>query len=357
MRCSLRLVACAPPEVALPLLGAIYAAPLSLILNPDFTTWLLGATGSFKSELATLAQRHLGDFERTRLPISWCATEATIEHVLHAAKDTLCVIDDYAPQPDLQGQREQARRAERVLRNIGNRAGRSRMRPDLTQRPVRVPRGLVVSTGEDLPPSRSIVARLVVLEVDKDGIDLDELTAGRGARLSTRGRRAVASARRTPGARRRGSPPRRPRPAPGHRAGSGAPRYVRSRRPPGRAPWNVAGQVQGSSAAVSQRCAAVVWTAERTQAPRIDGSTNQQGITVAVSCRSIWASLRAASPYAPCRPAPCASVPTSCYSPSAPLPIPGWWIARRAPAYSRLRCCWGRVASRRTRPRRRIPPL
>ena len=177
MRCSLRLVGCAPPEVALPLLGAIYAAPLSLILNPDFTTWLLGATGSFKSELATLAQRHFGEFERTRLPISWCATEAAIEHVLHAAKDTLCVIDDYAPQPDVQGQREQARRAERVLRNIGNRAGRSRMRPDLTQRPVRVPRGLVVSTGEDLPPSRSIVARLVVLEVDKDGIDLDELTA------------------------------------------------------------------------------------------------------------------------------------------------------------------------------------
>lgn len=59
------------------------------------------------------------------------------------------------------------------------------MRADLTQRAPRPPRGLVMSSGEDLPPTRSIIARLVVVEVEKERVDECILTAlqDNGARL------------------------------------------------------------------------------------------------------------------------------------------------------------------------------
>jgi hypothetical protein len=134
---SLSLLDCGPPDVMVPLLGAIYAAPLSFILNPDFAVWVVGLTGSLKSEMASLAQRHFGPFTRKTLPGSWCSTGNSLEALVSVTKDMLSVIDDFAPQADAQAQREQTKRAEILLRNVGNHAGRGRLKPDLTQRPIR----------------------------------------------------------------------------------------------------------------------------------------------------------------------------------------------------------------------------
>jgi hypothetical protein len=173
---SLDLLRCGPASIMVPLLGATYAAPLSFILRPDFAVWLVGPTGSLKSELAALAQRHFGAFDRKSLPCSWASTSNALQEQLWVAKDALVVIDDFAPQADAHGQREQSRRAETVLRNIGNQAARGRLRADLSQRPVRPPRGLVVCTGEDHPTTRSIIARLVVVNVDRERLDLDAIS-------------------------------------------------------------------------------------------------------------------------------------------------------------------------------------
>lgn len=184
VRLSLSLLDCGPPAIMIPLVGSIYAAPLSFSLNPDFVVWLVGATGSLKSELAALAQRHFGDFDRKSLPGSWSSTANALESLLWAAKDMLVVVDDFAPQGDSQALKEQTKRAELVLRNIGNRTGKGRLRADLTQRPVRAPRGLTLSTGEDHPATRSIIARLVLVHVDRDTLDLGAI-----ARLQTSGDR------------------------------------------------------------------------------------------------------------------------------------------------------------------------
>jgi hypothetical protein len=173
---SLGLLDCGPREVTAPLLAAVYAAPLSFVLNPDFAVWLVGPTGSLKSELASLAQRHFGLFTRKTLPGSWSSTGNSLESLVSVTKDMLCVIDDFAPQADAQAQREQTRRAEVLLRNVGNQAGRGRLRADLSQRPVRPPRGLLVCTGEDHPPTPSIVARLILVEVDRARLDLATIT-------------------------------------------------------------------------------------------------------------------------------------------------------------------------------------
>jgi 5S rRNA maturation endonuclease (ribonuclease M5) len=172
---SLRLLDCAPASIAIPLLAATYAAPLSFILGPDFAVWLVGPTGSLKSELAALSQRHFGRFERKTLPGSWTSTENALEARLFTVKDAVAVIDDYAPNADSRAQQELEKRAQRIIRGIGNHASRGRLRADLSQQPDRPPRGLVVCTGEDLPTGHSIQARLVIVEVDRERLNLGKI--------------------------------------------------------------------------------------------------------------------------------------------------------------------------------------
>jgi hypothetical protein len=173
---SLRLLEAAPPSVSMPLLASTYAAPLAFITSPDFALWMVGPTGSLKSELAALSQRHFGTFDRKTLPGSWTSTENALEGRLFTVKDAIAVIDDYAPNADSRAQQELEKRAQRIIRGIGNRASRGRLRADLSQQPDRPPRGLVVCTGEDLPTGHSIQARLVIVEVDRERLNLDVVT-------------------------------------------------------------------------------------------------------------------------------------------------------------------------------------
>ena len=137
---------------------------------------MVGPTGSLKSELAALAQRHFGTFDRKTLPGSWTSTENALEARLFTVKDAIAVIDDYAPNADSRAQQELEKRAQRIIRGIGNRASRGRLRADLSQQPDRPPRGLVICTGEDLPTGHSIQARLVIVEVDRERLNLDVIT-------------------------------------------------------------------------------------------------------------------------------------------------------------------------------------
>jgi hypothetical protein len=170
---SLAILRCGPLALTIPLLGAVYLAPVSFIVDPDVTLFLQGITGSLKSTLSALALRHYGSFHRKALPAHWTSTDNSLEYRLAILKDVLCAIDDYSPQPSARAQRELEARAERVLRSVGNRACRGRMRADLSQRPDRPPRGLLMSSGEDLPVGASLQARLFVVEIDRERLDLD----------------------------------------------------------------------------------------------------------------------------------------------------------------------------------------
>jgi hypothetical protein len=176
LRTSLRLLDCAPIEVTAPLLAAVYVSPVATLLNPDVTVWLHGASGSLKSTLSALAQGHFGDFDRKTLSATWTSTENALENRLFILKDVLSVIDDYAPQADQRAQRELDRRVQRVLRNVGNRAGRGRLTAELSQRPDRPPRGFLLCNGEELPPGVSINARLVPVEVERSTLNMAEIS-------------------------------------------------------------------------------------------------------------------------------------------------------------------------------------
>jgi hypothetical protein len=64
-----------------------------------------------------------------------------------------------------------------VLRAQGNGSGRQRLRSDMTHRPMRPPRGMFLSTGEDIPNGASLRARLLLIELTPTDVDLAKMTA------------------------------------------------------------------------------------------------------------------------------------------------------------------------------------
>ena len=180
LEASLALLELAPDAITVPLLAATYLAPLCEFLHPDFALFLVGRTGSMKSTLAALFLAHYGDFQRTRLPGSWESTDNALERLLFTLKDVLCVVDDYAPRADRYSHQRLAQSAQRIIRGLGNRSSRSRLRANLSRQPDYPPRGLVLATGEDLPPGESVLARTLAVELEVERLDLEALTRAQG---------------------------------------------------------------------------------------------------------------------------------------------------------------------------------
>jgi hypothetical protein len=176
IRASLGLLdGLAPDRVAFPLLAAAYRAALD---GCDFSMHLAGPTGVFKTELAALAQQHYGPgLDARHLPGSWSSTGNSLEGIAFAAKDALLVVDDFAPGGTAHDVQRYHREADRLLRAQGNRSGRQRMRPDGGLKPAKPPRGLILSTGEDVPRGQSLRARLFVVEVSPGEVDVGRLSA------------------------------------------------------------------------------------------------------------------------------------------------------------------------------------
>lgn len=181
---SLRFLDVAPWEVTAPLLACTYLAPFADLLKADFSLWLYGPTGSMKSTLAALALGHFGTFDRLTLPGSWFSTVNSLEKLSFVLKDSLIVIDDFAPASSAGDAQRMAGTAGRIIYQAGNRSSRGRLAPDLSARPNYYPRGLIVSTGEVLLPGQrqSATARYLGIELDpkKTPIDQARLTEAQG---------------------------------------------------------------------------------------------------------------------------------------------------------------------------------
>ena len=172
---SLKLLRLAPLRITLPLWAVMFRAPLASIFPCDLSLWLEGQTGSLKSPLAALFLSHFGDFERTHLPGAWSSTANQLEKRAFALKDLPFVVDDFAPSGNDRHKLEST--VARLLRSQGNLAGRGRLRADLTDRPAYYPRGIIISTGEGRPPGQSLLARMLIVEVTREDVNLKALTA------------------------------------------------------------------------------------------------------------------------------------------------------------------------------------
>lgn len=172
---SLDMLDLAADRITVPVLAAVVRAVLG---DVDHAIHLCGPTGVLKTELAALAQQHYGaGLDARHLPGSWSSTGNSLEAIAHAAKDAILVVDDFAPGGASGDVQRYHRDADRLLRAQGNRSGRGRCRADGTVRAGKAPRGLVLSTGEDIPRGHSLRSRLFVVEVERGDVDLDRLTA------------------------------------------------------------------------------------------------------------------------------------------------------------------------------------
>jgi hypothetical protein len=171
---SLRILDTAPEALTFPLFCAIWRAPVG---PADFSLHLVGPTGAGKTEEAALAQRHWGAaLDARHLPGSWSSTANALEGIAFAAQHALLVVDDFSPAGGSSEVAHMHREADRLLRGQGNRQGRLRMRADATLRPPKPPRGLIVSTGEDVPRGESLRARVFVIEMSPGDVDWHALT-------------------------------------------------------------------------------------------------------------------------------------------------------------------------------------
>lgn len=174
IRKTFQMLDVAPRRIMYPILAAVWR---SVIAKADFSIFLVGPTGTAKSEISALAQQHFGPGMNARhLPANWSSTGNSLEATAFASKDTLLVIDDFAPQGSPADVARYHRDADRVFRAQGNSAGRGRMRSDTTLRPARNPRGLIFSTGEDVPKGHSVRARCLVLEISPNDTDWKALS-------------------------------------------------------------------------------------------------------------------------------------------------------------------------------------
>ncbi len=170
-------LAIGPKNITVPLLSAIFRAPLGEASPIDFSIFLVGPSGCYKSELTAIAQSFWGSvFNGKCLPGNWSSTANTLEAQAFSIKDGIFTIDDFAPSGTQTDIARLHRDADRIFRSQGNQAGRGRMRADGSIRPEKYPRGLIISSGEDVPKGHSVRARCLILENSKGDIDLEKLS-------------------------------------------------------------------------------------------------------------------------------------------------------------------------------------
>ena len=170
------------PHIGAVLLAAVGRAPLGECHPTDFALFLHGVTGSKKSELAALTLGFYGEFDARRFPANFSDTDNDMESKAFQAKDSIFVIDDFKPSVS---QAEAARlyaKAERLIRNTGNQAGRGRRGADLQARAAPYNRSLTLITGEDLPKGQSLLGRLLVMELGREDVNVAKLTELQKAR-------------------------------------------------------------------------------------------------------------------------------------------------------------------------------
>ena len=176
---SLRFLHVAPLSCTLPIYASIWRA---LLGDSDFSVHATGLTGTYKTSVSLLAMQHFGaGFDARHVPGAWSSTANANAALQFVLKDALFLIDDFVPKGSSSDVERQHRDADRIFRGQGNTSGRGRLGRDGTSlRDANPPRGLTLSTGEDVPRGQSLHSRFLLVEFSPDDVDVKKLTACQG---------------------------------------------------------------------------------------------------------------------------------------------------------------------------------
>jgi len=164
-----------PTRLTIPLIGSLFG---SLLGGVDYSVFLTGTSGTFKSEVTAIGQSFFGaSFDSRNFPANWNDTPISLLGKMFTAKDAWIVIDDFVPIGQKQYDDKLHAKAEVVFRAAANRSARGRANVDGSERSGKEPRGTIAASGEDIPKGGSLQNRLCILALKKGDIDKENLTA------------------------------------------------------------------------------------------------------------------------------------------------------------------------------------
>lgn len=179
LKASLDFLEIGPACVTLPLWAYIFLAPLTTLISPmpNFTLYLQGLSGTFKSTLAILANSHFGNFKTIQGLSNFSDTPGVLEKRAFILKDVPMIVDDYHPANNRRNAEAMESTAQKLIRSYSNRTARGRLNTDLSEKGHYEPRGLCIMTAEELPVLESTLARLAIVTVDDGAINRAKLSA------------------------------------------------------------------------------------------------------------------------------------------------------------------------------------
>lgn len=177
---SLKLVDLIEDDKGIIFSSLVYLSPLIEIISrkvkpPENIVWAWGKTGSRKTSVSKVVLSHFGDFNK-KIPATFSDTTTVIELKANRLKDTLYLCDDFAPKQDYRDKKIQDSKAEFIIRMYGDRVGKGRSSNKLDIKETKVPRGMILVTGEDIICGESSNARLLSIELNRNSVDLNILT-------------------------------------------------------------------------------------------------------------------------------------------------------------------------------------
>lgn len=180
---SLKLLGVAKPHVSYPLLAVTYLAPLTEILSPTFVPWIEGGSGAFKTSYGAIFQNHFAPKASESTMLSdWMGTAGSLEKLAFHAKDALLIIDDFRPSNDTRERLEMDSKADRIIRAVGNRHGRSRLTAGSELKKTFAPRGVVMATAERGARGKSTQSRVMKIAIEPGDVDPIKLSEAQSKR-------------------------------------------------------------------------------------------------------------------------------------------------------------------------------
>jgi len=164
--------------MTLPLWCLVWLAPLTTLLNPmpNFSVYLYGQSGTFKTTVAILALSHFGNFSGVESLSNFDDTIGILEKRSFTLKDSLHIVDDYHPSANRRAAENKETVAQKMIRSHSNRTARGRLNPDMSERGRYEPRSMMLMTAEEIPALESTLARVCIVEVAEGAIDLVKLS-------------------------------------------------------------------------------------------------------------------------------------------------------------------------------------
>lgn len=177
IKTSLSFLELGSRRITLPLLCMVYLSVLTTLLDPmpNFSAYIHGGTGVFKTAISILMLQHFGDLWNASLLPNFSDTANSLEKRSFLLKDALLVVDDYHPDNRKADAQQKETLAQRLIRSHSNRTGRGRLNADTTDKGRYEPRGMLLITGEELVTLQSTQARLMVINLSKGDINQNKL--------------------------------------------------------------------------------------------------------------------------------------------------------------------------------------